>query len=252
MIIEIFGPPAVGKTTFARRLADQLNQRGRPARLILSHRPAEIIRPGHGPATPVPLAAMRRLARPACEFLARVGRRNEWGGTSIAAELLELLPPTNLLWSVRLRQYLRRLEGSWRDAAQSNAIVIIDQGFVQAVCSLLLLGGPPATGAVEKALALIPKPDQWIHIGAPPPVLRTRLEARHRAQTWMERRLELSAETSLRSGDIFARLIPILRQQSTPIACLGSGESWLPSDWPAVGESRIAIAGPTDGRMPAW
>jgi adenylate kinase family enzyme len=41
MIIELFGPPAAGKTTFARTLAAQLGTCGRPAELILSYRPAE-------------------------------------------------------------------------------------------------------------------------------------------------------------------------------------------------------------------
>jgi adenylate kinase family enzyme len=41
MIIELFGPPGAGKTTFARALAARLRERGHTVDLILSQRPAE-------------------------------------------------------------------------------------------------------------------------------------------------------------------------------------------------------------------
>ena len=40
MIVELFGPPGAGKTTFARTLAAHLRERGHTVDLILSHRPA--------------------------------------------------------------------------------------------------------------------------------------------------------------------------------------------------------------------
>ena len=43
MIIELFGPPGSGKTTFARSLAARLRERGHTVDLILSHRPAECL-----------------------------------------------------------------------------------------------------------------------------------------------------------------------------------------------------------------
>ena len=41
MIIELFGPPAAGKTTFARTLATRLRDLGHPVELMLSYRPSE-------------------------------------------------------------------------------------------------------------------------------------------------------------------------------------------------------------------
>ena len=41
MIIELFGPPAVGKTTLAHALATELEKNGFDIQLIMSSRPAE-------------------------------------------------------------------------------------------------------------------------------------------------------------------------------------------------------------------
>ncbi len=213
MIVELFGPPAAGKTTFARTLASRLRETGAAVELVLSFRPAET---ADVPAEAVPaspaLAAMWRLTRPAIEFL---GAANPLHGgppaSGIASDLLALLPPGNRVWSVRLRQYITRLEHSWNLAARSEAVVIIDQGFVQAVCSLVLLGRSPLAGNIEKALALIPRPDQLIRVDAPRDVLRARLEARRRGQSWIERMFELDTETSLKSIEILDRLDRILR-----------------------------------------
>jgi hypothetical protein len=239
MIIEVFGPPAAGKTTFARNLAAYLKGRGRAVELILSCRPAETIeRDGVGQPAPQPLAAMRRLTRPAIEYLACIGHMSVGSRqTSIASELLALLPPTSPVSLVRLHQYITRLESSWRLVEQSDATVIIDQGFVQVVCSLVLLHvRTPSASAIEQALALIPKADQWIRIDAPRYLLRSRLEARRRHQSWIERRFELNTETSLRSIEVLDMLDPILRQYAPRIARVGLDESWPPSDLPGITE----------------
>jgi O-antigen/teichoic acid export membrane protein len=250
MIIELFGPPGAGKTTFARNLAAHLKEAGRPVELILSYRPAETIeRVGDGPPSSPPLAALRRFTRPTIEFLATLGHMSQGSReASIASDLLDLLPPRSSVWSVRLRQYITRLERSWRLAARSDATVIIDQGFVQAVCSLVLLGRAPTASGIEKALVLIPKADQWIHIDAPEHVLRARLEARRRRISWIERQFELDTETSLRSIEIVNMLNSILQPREPRIAHIGPGESWLPRDLPNPPELRgVVTPGDTVG-----
>jgi AAA domain len=238
MIIELFGPPAAGKTTFARNLAVHLKGSGRPVEVILSVRPAETIeRAGDSRSVPPPMPAMRRLTRPTIEFLACMGHMSVGSRhTSIASELLALLPPANLVWSVRLRQYITRLESSWRLAEQSDATMIIDQGFVQAVCSLVLLVRKPSASAIEKALALIPKADQWIRVDASRHLLRARLEARRRSQSWIERRFEHDTETSLRSIEVLNMLDPILRRYSPRIVQIGPDNRWPLGDLPGIAE----------------
>ena len=45
MIVEIFGPQGVGKTTFARALAAELQNQHQNVDLVLSYRPAERLPP---------------------------------------------------------------------------------------------------------------------------------------------------------------------------------------------------------------
>jgi thymidylate kinase len=246
-IIELFGPPAAGKTTFAKNLAAQLRGSNRPVELILSFRPEETIdHDDDGSAAP-PLATLRRLARPAVELLASMRQMSAVPQESpIASELLYLLPPSSCLWSVRLRQYIARLQRAWRLAEQSNATVIVDQGYVQLVCSLVLQTRAPTMNAVEKALTLIPKADRWIFIDAPRQLLRARLEARLRRQGWIERRFELDAEMSLRSIEVLNMLYSTLRRRDARILRIDTAESSPSPDLLRIAVSADATAQATE------
>lgn len=228
VIIELFGPPAAGKTTLARTLAAHLRRNGRPAQVILSFRPAEANEPPEGaPTATPPLAAMRRVARPALELLAGLGHLSRGSARSrIAAELLEVLPPATAVSSLRLRQYLTRLESSWRLAEQAQTTVIFDQGFVQGICSLVQCTRAASASAIEKAVALMPKADQWISIQAPRQLLQARLEARRNSQSWIERRFELDTQTSLGSIEILQMLESILQRRDARITRMTPGEGW--------------------------
>ena len=145
MIIELFGPPAAGKTTLARALATALGKDGFEVQLILSSRPAErgSIEVENARALSLcrialaaPLSRAAKLAS-AVPVLLAGGRSNQ-----LIASLMELLPPRTLLRSVRCRRFLSLLSRSWEMASTSNRIVIFDQGFLTALCSMALLAGP--------------------------------------------------------------------------------------------------------------
>jgi hypothetical protein len=175
---------------------------------------------------------MHRLTRPAFEWLAAAGHRpGKPPDANIASALLAILPPKSLIWSFRLRQYLNRLENSWRHAALSEGIVIVDQGFVQAVCSLLLLGRSPDRSLAERALTMIPHADLLLRLNAPPDVLRARLETRRRGQSWIEHLFELDIETSLRTVEILDMLGSILRERDQRVANVDCGDRW---SWPGT------------------
>ncbi len=140
MIIELFGPPGAGKTTFAQALAARLRERGHVAELVLSYRSAERLR-CLDPCVAVPrphqtAAVVHRLTRPVVEMLtlARHPFVNSHD-VSTAVNLIRILPPRNLVWSIRLSQYISRLSHSWYQASAAGHIVLFDQAYVQAVCS---------------------------------------------------------------------------------------------------------------------
>jgi hypothetical protein len=130
------------------------------------------------------------------------------------------------MWSLRLRQYTTRLEASWRLAERSRGIVIIDQGFVQLVCSLMLLARAPDQLQAASALEMIPHADLLICLSTPAEILRTRLESRRHKQGLLERWFELDTETNLRSIQIVEMLDGILTRQGQPVqhvACRKNG-----------------------------
>ena len=227
MIVEIFGPPAAGKTTLSRALAERLRENGCGVDLALSYRPSEM-KAGDGASGSGPLriaGVARRLGRPAFETLA-VAR--QWLGDApevmLARRLLALMPPSSLLWSARLKQYIWRLTHAWNRAASTGQLVIFDQGFVQAVCSLGLLTAPKYVGRLSEALSIVPRADFLIRLDAPRELLRERLLKREQQQGFLERLLEFDLDTNLRSIDILGRLEQTLVERGASISIVRSGE----------------------------
>ena len=228
MIIELFGHPGAGKTTFAHALSASLRDRGHVVRLVLSYRPAEpppsvypcadeAIRP---PAT----AVAKRLIRPAIEMLA-LARHPVANSYDIikAAALMRVLPPKSLFWSVRMSQYIARLSHAWRQASRAEHIVLFDQAFVQAVCSLLSFQArEPDEALLAQALEHIPKSDLLIRLDAPHEALKARLCDRIHQQSRIERLLEKHHDTDLVSMHLIDQIHELLRKRGQPVICISS------------------------------
>ncbi len=229
MIIELFGPPASGKTTFATALAASFKEGGSDPSMVSSARPAE----RNTQSDTAFLAPLRRVSKIGSVL------PSLFSGDALGSRLLELMPPDSFVWSIRLKRYLAMLDRSWTKAMLSKAITIVDQGYLSALTSLALLSTSHRPDHLSRGLALLPKPDLLVCLSVPTHLLRSRLEARLRAQSAFERLFELDLATNLRQADIVATVTALLRQQNRPmiVAQCASRQELMQS----VGEVTTAI-----------
>jgi hypothetical protein len=217
MIVELFGPPCAGKTTFARMLASDLEARGLSARCVISARASEL------DAAPADQRAAHRRSRAAETLVAQ-----QEACDAVNRAVLRLLPPRNWLWRFRLRRYLRTLATSWARGHAAADIMVFDQGYTQALCSLVSLARKPDPSCVRAAIDLLPEPALRIGLTVPRDVLVARLNQRARDLTFRERILELNSETILEQDRICAALFEILDGRGKVVGSVTSGSTDMP------------------------
>jgi thymidylate kinase len=226
MIIELFGPPGAGKTTFARALAARLRERGHLTELKLSYRPTErlpVLDPRGAATGRYRNVEIHRLCRPLVEMLV-IARHPLANSRDVrtAVHLIRLLPPTNIFVSIKNSQYISRLSHSWYEKSRAAHIVLFDQAFVQAVCSLALRAGVANDTPIANALDYAPKSDLLIRLEAPSELLKARLHDRRHLQSTVEQLLEPDLKTSLASIPMIDRLHNLLLQRGRTVLSASS------------------------------
>jgi hypothetical protein len=229
MIIELFGPPTVGKTTLARALAAALRLKGCNVQLIASSRPAERKPDLDGCAAGARqcllamTAPFRRAAKLSSVLPVLISCDLE---DVTGAALLELLPPQRLFRMVRLRRYLSQLHQSWSLNTAYNGFAVVDQGYVSALCSLAVRTRRPNTQNLARGLELVPRPHLLICLDAPDGLLQTRLAERLGRQSAVERLFEQDFETNQMQVQTVRMVANMLRERAWPIidvSCIDQG-----------------------------
>ncbi|MEW6435601.1 MAG: AAA family ATPase [Pseudomonadota bacterium] len=203
MLIELFGPPGCGKTTFAHALAQRMQTRGFTADVLLSYQPGTY----RSPKDPAGLIyAAGRVSGAAVNLIAMTcmaaAKRRSF---ELAGKLIATLPPRNPVWLLRYGQYILRLADTWQHRS-TDRIAIFDQAFVQAVCSLALLTRGADDLSLAHALNIIPVSDLIIRLDVPEAILSSRLEGRMKRESFMEKLFETDVGTSHRAVEIVDRL----------------------------------------------
>jgi thymidylate kinase len=227
MIVEFFGPPSAGKTTLALTLANQLRAQGYKVAEHLSLRPAE--QPpftSHGETLSrwLVVPVLSRVGRPFGQILSSTTRVSR-GELLVLRNFLGALPPRSLLTSLRLGQYLLRLEAQWRAATRTDEIALFDQAYIQFICSLDLHSTRRDSARLARLLSISPEPDMLILVDAPKETLEERLQERLRRQSIFERLFEFDMKMNLASTRVIGEIAELLAQQGRSFTRVSSVDS---------------------------
>ncbi|TPK83960.1 MULTISPECIES: oligosaccharide flippase family protein [unclassified Mesorhizobium] len=207
MIIEFFGSPGSGKTTFAHALAEQLRGKGYHAKVALSYKPgtrAGSFDLGIFLFVSRIVSAIFSTAR---ILISSKGRPND---LSISLSLVRLIPPKRRIWRARIWQYILHLSRRWSRAKQSSEIIIFDQGYVQAIGSLAAFNGSADHATLAKALSLAPPADLTVRLVVPSAVVENRLRRRMEREPPAERIFEADMNVNMRSLGVFESINDLL------------------------------------------
>lgn len=246
MIIELFGPPGSGKTTFAHALARQLQTGGYRVEVALSYQPSDRV----GIVDFGIFLFISKIASAIFStskiLLSSVGTTD----LSLSLSMVKLIPPKNYLWRARIWQYIFQLSRYWGQVAGSPHIIIFDQGYVQSIGSLATFNGCVDKTALVKALSLAPKADLTIRVVVPYGTVERRLRQRMESEAPGERIFEADIDTNMRSFAVFGAIDEILIDSGRKVVSIEVPDGYSTLEGiRQVKQEIISAIHPEDGRF---
>ena len=199
MIVEFLGAPGSGKSTIALELAQLLRAQGGRARLEDSSAPT-LGKALRGRARRLVHAQLALLLAPS------IARR--------VNQMSRLLPQPNLTSRLRLFHYLLHLHGLCLTQREGDNLLILDQGFAQALYSFALESASGTEDSVlRSASRCLMRPALVIKLEIDEASLRHRLAHRGRRQSRIEAILDQDADALRRTTFLIQRVATSLRAE---------------------------------------
>ncbi|RWM39496.1 MAG: hypothetical protein E5Y01_09325 [Mesorhizobium sp.] len=207
VIIELFGPPGSGKTTFAHALAKRLCENGYRAEVARSYQPAQ----RSGTLDFGVFLFVRRIVSATFSTMKLICfPRNGIEDLSKSLLMVRAIPPKKAIWRARIWQHLLKMSCVWDQAKLAEGIVIFDEGYVQAIGSLASLNGAAGKAALATALNNVPVADITVRVVVPRPIVATRLRQRMEREPPAERLFEADFDVNMGSFGVFKKISELL------------------------------------------
>jgi thymidylate kinase len=235
LVVEFLGVSGSGKSTLARSLAARFEQEGYRARLLTMQRPTLSKR------------LIGVVDKSGNMLKVALSNRCQFGAVWF---LLRLFPQKNLLHAARVMQYLMYLFAIRSNMTGNSQIAIFDQGFIQALYSLMLFGKGDGRSEFLAALNAILEPDILITLDVSVETVDRRLRERRRLAQ-VARVVANDHETIRRSLNLIKTIENTLRERQCrvvnycpdhPVSIEQSTDELFRAVWPIVSEAARARA----------
>lgn len=197
LTVEFLGLPGSGKTTLARSIANKLEQHGYHALMPLPEAPT---RTAHAYAIAHKLFNIPYYLLSAPKEALKV------------LSMARIVPPQGFLSHLRVLQYLVYLYGIFHRYERRCDILLLDQGFAQAVYTLALQSRADDSETLAAILSTMRRPHILIKLNVDADVVIARLAQRRHPQSRLQRLIQRDGQAIRRSTELIDRIEGLSQQ----------------------------------------